>query len=358
MYARIAGLGRWLPERVRDNSEWPAEFSTRPAKHGDDRTLVDVQLTRDNEAVRQIVERYLACEVGDPFLGSRRRRVADDSVSAVQAEAWAAQEALADAGVDASEVDAIFSWALVPDRIMPSNACGVGHLVGAKRAWSATVDTACASPITQLGLAASLIESGRASTVLMTQSHLATKVFPLMHPASPCVGDGATAMLVRASETPGIREVQSITQGEHYDAVIWCRDRDPDRDSPWWQAGGPQMMSSHAPDTARGLIRNTVPIAVETVQALLERSRILASEIDALCTMQPRSWVPHAIAEGLGLSPDVAPETYHELAHLGGAGMVMNLLEARARGLLRPGANVVLYAQGAGFTRGVVHVRW
>ena len=98
--------------------------------------------------------------------------------------------------------------------------------------------------------------------------------------------------------------------------------------------------------------------SVETVRTLLERSRIRASEIGALCSMQPRSWVPHAIAEGLGLDPEIAPQTYHELAHLGGAGTVANLVEARARGLLRPGANVVLYAQGAGFTRGAVHVRW
>jgi 3-oxoacyl-[acyl-carrier-protein] synthase-3 len=343
---------------VRENSEWPPEFSTRPAKHGDDRTLVDVQLTRENDTLRKIVERYLADEARDPFLGSRRRRVADASVSAVQAEAWAAEGALADAGIEASDLDAIFSWALVPDRIMPSNACGVGHLLGAHGAWSATVDTACASPVTQLGLAASLIESGRARTVLMTQSHLATKVCPLMHPATPCVGDGAPAILVQASETPGVRAVQTLTQGEHYDAVLWCRHRDPTQDSPWWQAGGPQMMSSHAPDTARALIKNTVPIAVETVRQLLERSRIQPFEIDALASMQPRSWVPHAIAEGLGLSPDIAPQTYHELAHLGGAGMVANLVEARKRGLLKPGANVVLYAQGAGFTRGAVHVRW
>ena len=81
-------------------------------------------------------------------------------------------------------------------------------------------------------------------------------------------------------------------------------------------------------------------------------------DVTVLASVQPRRWVPGAIAEGLGLSPEVAPSTYERYAHLGGAGAVRNLLEARERGLLKPGALAVMYAQGAGFTRAAAAIRW
>ncbi len=358
MFARIAGLGQWFPERIRHNAEWPADFGQRAKKNTADRTLADVKLTRPDGALTRIIERHLAREKDDAFLGARQRHVAEDSISSARAESWAARAALDDAGVEASQVDAIFSWALVPDRIMPSTACAVAHLLGAHQAWAATVDAACASPVAQLGLAASLIESGRARTVLLTQSHLATRTFPLTHPASPCVGDGATALLVRAAETPGIGLMHSVTHGEHYDSVIWCRDKDPSKDTPWWQAGGPHFMSSHAPEVASTLIEETVPTAVRTIRELAQRASLELSEIDVIASIQPRAWVPPAIAEGLGLNPNIAPQTYEHVAHLGGVGAIVNLIEARRCGLLRKGANVVMYAQGAGFTRGAVRICW
>ena len=59
-----------------------------------------------------------------------------------------------------------------------------------------------------------------------------------------------------------------------------------------------------------------------------------------------------------GIDVERAPQTYDRLAHVGGCGVVTNLIEARERGLLHDGATVALYAQGAGFTRSVALVRW
>jgi 3-oxoacyl-[acyl-carrier-protein] synthase III len=307
---------------------------------------------------RAIVARCLALESEDPFLGGQERRIAEPGASSAEAEALAALAALADANVPASEVDAIFSWALVPDRLMPSNACRVAERLGASRAWAATVDAACASPVTQLTLAAALIESGRARCVLLTQSHLVSPTFPLLHPASPCVGDGATAMLVVASERPGILLTHSVTHGEHYDSVLWCRDKNKANDTPWWEPGGAFFMGSHAPESTRQLMQDTVKVGATTVRELAERAHFAVSEIALLASVQPRNWVPGAIAEGLGLAEGVAPSTYRRFAHLGGAGAVVNLLAGREAGLLQPGSLAVMYAQGAGFTRAAAAIRW
>jgi 3-oxoacyl-[acyl-carrier-protein] synthase-3 len=357
-HARIAGLGQWFPDAVRRNSDWPEAFAAEVKKRDADRMLVDVPREEGPDPCRAITQRYLDLEAGDPFLGGKERRIAEASLTSSEAEALAAKAALADAGVDASEVDACFSWALVPDRYMPSNACRVVELIGAKRAWAATVDAACASPVAQLAIAAGLVEAGRAKTVLLTQSHLVSRVFPLMHPASPCVGDGASAMLVTASDRPGIGLSHSVTHGENYDAVLWCRGKTPETDPPWWSAGGPYLMGSHDPVATKRLMRDTVSIAARTVRELAVAEGFDPERIDVLCSVQPRGFIPKAIAEGLALRPGSAPDTYERYAHLGGVGPVVNLLNARDRGLLTEGTRIVMYAQGAGFTRTAISLIW
>ncbi len=358
MHSRIAGLGCWFPERIRTNSEWPAAFRASSLGRQGDRTLVDVTSDEQRDPTLRIVSRYLAEEEGDPFLGALERHVADDATTSSQAEAFAGAAALADAGVAASQVDAIFSWALVPDRLMPSNACRVGQLLGAGRAWAASVDAACASPVAQLALAASLIESGRAEHVLLTQSHLATRTFPMTHPASPSVGDGAAAMLVSAASSPGIGRTHAVTHGEYYDAVVWCRGKSDETDPPWWQPGGAFSMASRDPEATRSLMQDTVPTGARTVAELAHQAGFAVDSIDVLLSVQPRRWVPLAIAEALGLEPSVAVQTYQRYAHLGGVGPIVNLLAARDAGKLKPGARVVMYAQGAGFTRAAASLTW
>jgi 3-oxoacyl-[acyl-carrier-protein] synthase-3 len=358
MFARVAGLGQWFPERIRRNSDWPPEFQAASRRRQGDRTLVDLALEGESQRYRALAAKHLALESDDPFLGGVERRVAEPGTSSADAESEAARAALADAGQDAGTIDAVFSWALVPDRLMPSNACRVAHAVGATRAWALTIDAACASPIAQLTLAAGLIEAGRARSVLLTQSHLATRTFSLSHPASPCVGDGATAMLVTAAERPGVQAVHAVTDGEYYDAVVWCRDKDAERDVPWWEPGGAFFMGSHDGRATRELMQDTVAIGVATVRELAEMARFVVAEIEVLASVQPRRWVPAAIAEGLGLTASVAPQTYERYAHLGGAGPVANLIAAREAGTLREGALTVIYAQGAGFTRGAAALRW
>jgi 3-oxoacyl-[acyl-carrier-protein] synthase III len=110
-------------------------------------------------------------------------------------------------------------------------------------------------------------------------------------------------------------------------------------------------MGSLNPGAAQTLMQDTVRIGAETVAELLDRARLPVSQVAALASVQPRRWVPGAIAEGLGLDPDIAPQTFDEYAHLGGVGVVINLIAARRAGLLDRGARAVLYAQGAGFTR-------
>ncbi len=353
MKARISGLGQWLPDTIRGNDAWPPEFRER-ARRSDTRELVEVDESKFCLADR-IALLHFQAEAEDPFLGSTSRRVAPAELSAPQAEAFAAERALADAGLEPAAVDVILSWAAVPERIVPPSAPLVAHLLGAKNAYAVGMDAACATPITQLEMAAALIETGRARHVLLTQSHLITRTFPLMHPASPNVGDAATAILVSAAESPGLVLTHARTHGEYYGAVTWCRGKESD--PPWWQAGPAYYLGSHDREQAQELVRMTVRVAADTIRELCERARVTPSSVDVLAAVQPRRWIPGAIAEAVG-GDLYAPHTFDELAHLGGCGVVTNLIRARDEGRLLPGQKSVLYAQGAGFTRAAALVYW
>jgi 3-oxoacyl-[acyl-carrier-protein] synthase III len=136
-----------------------------------------------------------------------------------------------------------------------------------------------------------------------------------------------------------------------------------DAESPWYQAGGAMYVGSLDRAGFTRVFQETVRFGRDTVAEAARRAGLTASAIDLLACVQPRRWVPAGVAEALGLSADRAPHTFDELAHLGGCGIVTNLIEARRRGLLRTRPDgeppvVALYAQGAGFTRTAAIVRW
>lgn len=356
MKAAIRGLGQWLPSQVRHNDAWPSQFVAEAAARGD-RTLRDIPVA-DGDLAAVVTARYLRKTAEDPFVGAEERRVAPESIRSWDAEARAARVALADAGVEPAEVGAVLSWSIVPDRVAHATAPRVAAEIGAEGAFATSVDAGCASALVQLELAIGLVEAGRAQHVLLTQSHLITRAFPLAHPASPGVGDCATAVVVSASEEPGVLGVHAITHGQYWDAVTWIRGRDEDTDTPWWSSGPDFVPGSRDADGAKTLMRDTIAFGARTVREACERFRVETSEIAVLASVQPRAWTPSAIAEVLGVETSRAPHTYDRLAHVGGCGVITNLIEARDRGLLQPGALVALYAQGAGFTRSAALLRW
>jgi 3-oxoacyl-[acyl-carrier-protein] synthase-3 len=350
MSAAVVGLGAYLPETVRRNEHWPSTFRERRAGPMDDRTFNDIPAPLDPVAAA-IIARDLALEASDPMLGTRLRRVADETLSSAQAEAWAAQAALKDAGVTADQVDVLLSYAAVPDRIAPATGTQVAALIGAHAATVIPVDTACASALTQLDVARAYVEAGLAKVVLLTQSHLLLRALPTLHPATPGLGDAASALVVSAGEGLSILGGVSRSHGDHALSVTWVRGPDAATDLPWWKAGGDMRLGSRNPEGAKFLMRETVSFGARTVQEIATRTDLALASIEVLASVQPRGFIPHAIAERLGIGRERAVTTYDELAHVGCCGPVLNLMKARAEGRLRKGAVIALYAQGTGFTR-------
>jgi 3-oxoacyl-[acyl-carrier-protein] synthase III len=349
MSAAIAGVGTFLPEHVRGNDAWPAAFAARDHALGD-RTFNDIP-PADDPIAAAILARDLAREANDPFLGAKRRHVAADTQSAADAEASAAVAALADAGIRGDEVDVVLSNSIVPDRLMPPTAAAVAHRVGASRALAIGVDTACASALGQLHVARAYLHAGLARIVLLTQSHLLLRSMPLLHPACPGLGDAASALVLAREGRYRLRSVSGVTHGEHARAVTFVRGQDDASDTPWWKAGGDFRLGSRAPELAKALMRDTVSFGALTVREAAAEAGIDVERIAVLASVQPRGFLPGAIAERLGLPRERAVTTYEEVAHVGACGPVFNLGRALRDGQLRPGEFAALYGQGAGFTR-------
>lgn len=355
MNAAVVGIGTWLPEQVRTNAAWPPTFYERTLQPGD-RTFNDIPAPLDERAAA-IVERDLAAEALDPMLGATRRHLADASLSSAQAEAHAGRAALLDAGIDPLDVDLVLSYAIVPDRVAPQTGPAVAHLLGARRAQAIAIETACASSLSQLEIALAYVRAGLAKHVLLTQSHLVLRAFPLLHPACPGLGDAASALVV--SRGPGLSILSTFgqTHGEHAISVTWVRGNDEASDIPWWCAGGALRIGSRDPEGAKFLMRETVNFGADAIRQAAHRAQIDVERIAVLASVQPRGFMPGAIAEHLGLARERAVATYDQIAHVGACGPIFNLSAARKQGRLESGALVALYGQGAGFTRAAAILR-
>lgn len=348
--AKIIGIGTWLPPHVRDNSHWPPGFGSNTSKTGD-RTFNDIEAPRDPKAAA-IVAKYLAMEDGDPFLGAVRRHVAGDDTTCLIAERFASTRALIEADTQPEDVDLILCNAMVPERISPASGPALAHLIGAKNAQAIHVDTVCASAITQIEMARAYIDSGLATNVLCVQSHLMLRTVASTHPASPGLGDAATAMVISGSgKGLEIRSTFGVTHGEDALTVTWIRGSDDETDPAWWKSGSSYRLGSRNPSRVKILMRDTVMFGSDTIRTAAHRAGLPISDIDVLVSVQPRGFIPGAIAEHLGLPNTRAVDTYTRIAHVGVCGPVFNLAEARQIGRLTPGAYVAMYAQGAGFTR-------
>ncbi len=352
--AAISGVGAWYPEPVRENSAWPEDFGARGRSSGD-RTFNDIPYSED-PALR-VTDEFLLAEASDPFLGVHQRRFAPVELTAAEAETAAARLALEDAGLRAEELSAVISYSAVPDRITPPSASDVASKLGLPRILSWGMDAACATAILQLQTAAALVDSGQYEHVLLTQSHLMLRTFPLLHPASPGLGDASTALIVSRTGRFRILGIHAVTETSFFPAVTWIREAHDDNDSPWWTTGSPFRVGSLDKEGAKALQRDTVAYGVSTLRECVERANLKVEDIGLLACAQPRGWIPRAILRVLSLDEAKAASVYETRGHLGACGAIANLENAYRAGRTEGQTVVALYAQGAGFTRAAALLR-
>jgi 3-oxoacyl-[acyl-carrier-protein] synthase-3 len=302
MRAGISGVGSALPSRVITNHELAARLDTS-----------------DDWIVRRTGIR------------TRRRLQPGEDVTTLAVAACA--DALADAGRAAEDVDAIFISTVTPDYVTPGLAPLVATRLGATRAGALDLNGACAGFLYGLDNAAALIETGRASTVLVCGAEGLSRITDHSDRSTAVLlGDGAGAVVVTAGDYElGLPPFELGADGQHAELLY------VDQTDRVLHMSGAEVY------------RHAVARMVEATEAVLRNTDLGVDDIDLFVAHQANARIIEAAADRLGFSRDRISLHVQEVANTSSASIPLALHQAERAGALRPGDTVALAAFGAGF---------
>ncbi len=320
-YAKIAGTGGYLPERVMTNKEFEAIVET-----SDD-------WIRERTGIRQ------------------RHVAAPDETTSDMALA-AARAALDSAGVDADEVDLIVLATTTPDKVFPSTACRVQRRLGIRNSPAFDVHAACAGFVYALDVADRFIRTGGARTALVIGAETYSRIINWKD-RTTCVlfGDGAGAVVLTTSEEPGIVCTHCHADGQYEDMLHVPCGISTGYDKVREEAAFITMKGSEVFKRAVGTLDS---IARET----LSNHGIDKHEVSWLIPHQANLRIIGAAAKKLDLPMERVVVTVGEHANTSSASIPLALDVAVRDGRIRRGELLLFEAFGAGFTWGSALVRY
>jgi 3-oxoacyl-[acyl-carrier-protein] synthase-3 len=319
MYARIAGTGSYLPERVLTNQELES--------------LVDTS----DEWIRTRT-------------GIQERRVAADGETTCDLAEQAARRALDAAGLKASDIDLLIVGTTTPDVVFPSTACLLQHRLGAEECGAFDVNAACSGFIYALSVADQYIRAGNAKTVLVVGAETLTRMLD-WNDRGTCVlfGDGAGAAVLVADEQPGILSTHIHANGGYGDLLK--TDVGVSRGFKAEARGGLAV-------TMRG--NEVFKVAVNTlgriVDETLAANQLDKRDLDWLIPHQANLRIIKATAKKLGMSMDRVVVTVDKHGNTSAASVPLALDVAIRSGRVQRGEKLLLEAFGGGFTWGAALV--
>lgn len=313
-YATVIGTGGYLPEKVLTNDELSQ--------------MVD---TSDE----WIYERT----------GIKSRRIAAEHETAASMAEIAAKQAIDMAGIDVQDIDLIIVATGTPDFVYPSTACLLQSRLGIKNAVGFDIQAACSGSIFGMSIADQYIKSGVAKTVLVVGSEVCSRLVDWTD-RSTCIlfGDGAGAVLLRASEQAGILSSHIHSDGESAE-LLSCAQHKPE------QAGYITMRGNE-------VFKVAVNTLGRIVDETLEANDLGQEHIDWLVPHQANSRIIAATAKKLKMSMEQVVLTLETQGNTSSASVLLAFNEAVRDGRIQRGQIVLLEAFGAGFTWGSVLLKY
>lgn len=322
----VAGLGRYVPDRVVTNLELER--------------LVDTS----DEWIRERT-------------GIRERRIAGPELGAAQMGAEAARIALCRAGISADEVDLILVATATPDRLLPSTACDVQHLLGASRAAAMDLSAACSGFVYALAMAEGYLASGQGEVAVIVATEKMSSIVDWTD-RSTCIlfGDGAGAVVVRRSRD-GVRGMLSS----------FMRSDGSLAELLWRPSGGAlapvnaQVLEerSHLVRMAgREIFKSAVRSMAEACDMALQRAGVRADQIDLVVPHQANIRIIEATARYAEIPMEKVFVNVDRYGNMSSATIPVALDEALEEGRIGPGSLILMVAFGAGLTWGSAVYRW
>jgi 3-oxoacyl-[acyl-carrier-protein] synthase-3 len=321
----IIGVGSYTPERVLTN--------------------------KDLEGIVDTSDEWITARTG-----IKERRIADPATPSSALATEAARRALADAKVEASELDQIILGTVTGDRPFPSTACIVQDRLSATSAFAFDISAACSGFLYALTLAKTQIAAGAADTILVIGVESLSKIVDWTD-RNTCVlfGDGAGAAVLRSTGQPG----GVLATRLHSDGALTNLLQMP--------GGGSLHPSSHETvdqrlhylrmsgnDVFRYAVRAMESVACE----VLEAAGVKPEELDLLVPHQANFRIIDATARRLGIPMEKVLVNLDRYGNTSSASIPIALDEARRTGRIKPGDLVAMVTFGGGFTWAGAVVRW
>ncbi len=289
--------------------------------------------------------------------GIRERHIADPDMATSDMAVEAARAALAQRGIQASELDAILVCTVTPDMMFPSTACLVQERIGAKGAWGFDLIAACSSFLYGLTTAAHFVAAGSHRKVLVIGADTMSRIVDYTDRAT-CVlfGDGAGAMLVEPAEDDSVGFVDFLNEIDGSGAEFLKM-----------PAGGSRLPASHETVEKRlhyvyqegqQVFKFAVRRMYEVCRDLIQRNNLTARDVKVLIPHQANARIITATAERLGMNSDQVILNIDRYGNTTSATIPLATRDAVESGRLKKGDLVLFAAVGAGYTVGASLWRW
>ena len=319
--AVVRGVGHYLPERVVPNAEFEARIDT------------------SDEWIRS-------------RSGIERRHFAAEGETTSMLAIRAAQAALADAGMQADEIDVIIVATSTPDLTFPSVATMVQAGLGMTRGYGYDVQAVCAGFVFALGNADAMIRSGLARRALVIGAETFSRLMDWTDRGT-CVlfGDGAGAVVLEATEGTGtsadrgILSVDLNSDGRHKDIL-------------YVDGGVSTGVTGHLRMEGKEVFRHAVEKLAATATAALDKAGLTPADVDWIVPHQANIRIIEGTARKMQLPMERVVVTVQDHGNTSAASIPLALSVGKARGQLKQGDLLVAEAIGGGLAWGAVALRW
>ena len=312
IYARIAGTGSYLPPTILTNA--------------------------DLEKMVDTTDEWIFARTGI----KQRHRVTDERTSDLATQA--ARHAIEAAGIQAQEIDLIIVATTTPDKIFPSVATMVQRKLGITGCPAFDVQAVCSGFVYALATANHFMRSGQHKNVLVIGADTFTRITDYSD-RSNCIlwGDGAGAVILQASDQPGILSTHIHADGNYETYLHVPRNAD-------------------GPDTVVMEGNPVFKIAVNTLDQIvdetLEANGMQKSDIDWLVPHQANIRILQATAKKLDMPMDKVVVTVDRHGNTSAASIPLALDTAVRDGRIQRGHTLLMEAFGGGFTWGSALVKY
>jgi 3-oxoacyl-[acyl-carrier-protein] synthase-3 len=321
IYSRIAGTGRYLPEKILTNF--------------------------DLEKIVDTTDEWIRTRTGV----ERRHQVAPEQTTSDMC-VEAAKVAMDDAGVQPEDIDLVIIGTTSPDLIFPNVATLVQHRLGIPACACIGLEAACTGFIYALTTADKYIKAGEANRALVIGAECITKLVDWSD-RNTCVlfGDGAGAVILEPSEEAGIIGCHLGADGQYKDLL-------------YYPVGASKNLEKAGTDEAAIMMtgKDVFKVAVGTLGNVatqaLESAGITKDELDWLVPHQANIRIIQATAKRLGLPMEKVILTVQDHGNTSAASVPMALDVGVRDGRIERGQLVLMEAFGGGFTWGSVLMRF